>query len=153
MKPLFKIQALLAVLLMSIVIVGGVAFTTKTDAATSNPSTGSPAYQLLYIPVSGVTVSTNNVAKVKVPWPLRIVYMSASGNTVTGAVTVDMVNSSGTSLLVSALTLSTTANIVSDASVTTGSTANITDETAFSFNTAGTGTVTNLMITIGTKRL
>jgi hypothetical protein len=149
MKTFSKI--LLTVILV-LGIAAGITFVAggPATAATSNPTTGSPGYQILVAPVSRITTTTSGIVKLKAPWPFRIVMVSAVSNTYTGVVTVDVVNAAGTSVLTSAVTLST---VVSEGTLTTASTLNITDETNLSINTAGTGTANDTTVQIDIKRL
>ena len=77
------------------------------------------------VPISAITTTTSAISKITMPWPQRVTCMYAVANAVTGAVTLDLVNASGTSLLASAVTLST---VVSEATLTTASTVSVTDE-------------------------
>lgn len=129
-------------------------FADRADAATANPGPTLSGYQVIVIPISAVSTTTTAIAKFNVPWPVRVVSFSQVANSTTGVVTLDLVNASGTSLLSLASTVSTTANLVTDATLTTtSSTLNVTDETALQINTAGTGTAANATVTIGVKRL
>jgi hypothetical protein len=150
-----KISKLILTLVLIVAALAGLiyqgSFADRAEAATSNPSTGSSGYQVIALPISAITTTTSGIVKFKAPWPMRIVHMSAVGNAVTGTCTLDLVNSVGTSLLSSAMTLSTS---VGDATLTaTTANLNITDETNISLNTANTGTANNVTVLLGIKRL
>jgi hypothetical protein len=102
-------------------------------AATSNPSSGSTGYEMVVLHMPGVYTSTITPIKFKVPWPYRVVSISAYAralNTVgTGTYTVD-VKQGSTSLLSTAIpipspeydtiidgTLATTPTITDEATV------------------------------------
>lgn len=124
------------------------------DAATANPGPSLTGYQVVVLPISAITTTTAGIVKFKLPWPVKILHMSQSAAATTGVVTLDLVNSSGTSLLSVVSTVSTTANTTTDATLTaTTANLNVTDETALQINTANTGTANNVTVTLGVKRL
>ncbi len=126
-------------------------------AATSNPASGSAGYQILTVgPLSATTTSITGIWEVKAPWPFKVVGFAGHSGAMTNTVTFNLLNSSGVSLLSSALTPSTTAGVVTEATLTTSSsTLNITDETVLRIDTAtaGTGTTTNTTLQLEIKRL
>ncbi len=129
----------------------------KAWAATANPASGSAGYEMIVIgPFSATTTTTTGLWEIKAPWPFRVIGFAGHSGAMSNTVTFDLKNSSGVSLLSSALTPTTTAGVISEATLTTGSsTLNITDETMLQINTAtnGTGTTTNTTLQLEIKRL
>lgn len=155
MKGIIKAGLIVLVAVLTTGLVGGMiyfgSFAAPADAETGNPGPTLTGYQTIVMPISSVTTTTTGILKFKVPWPVRVLHMSAVGNAITGTVTLDLANSAGTSLLSSAMTLSTT---LGDATLT-ATTANlsVTDETTLQLNTANTGTANNVTVLLGIKRL
>lgn len=146
-KPIF-------ITLLIIAAVGGLIWRNSfSDAATGNPGPTLTGYQQIVVPISAITTTRAAIVSFKAPWPFRVLGFSAVQpvNFSANPVTLDLTNSAGTSLLSSAMTLST---VVTEATLTTTSaTLNITDETAVSINTAGTGTAGNVTVQMVIKRL
>ena len=148
MKTLFNIS--LALLLAVMVLLGGILLLGAPTLALAAPPTGAPGYQILTIPISSVTGTTTAIWKIKAPWNLRVLGFHAVNQAQSGTVTYDLQNSSGVSLLSSAITGST---VVTDATLTTSSsTLNIAQGSTLQINTAGTGSSTNVSINIETVR-
>jgi hypothetical protein len=161
MKGFFKTGLTLLMIALVIACVGGMIyqgnFPNTAQAATANPSPASSGYQIITIgPISATTTSVTGIWEIKAPWPFRVIGFAGHSGAMSNTVTFDLVNSSGVSLLSSALTPSTTAGIVTEATLTTSSsTLNITDETFLRIDTAtgGTGTTTNTTLQLEIKRL
>jgi hypothetical protein len=149
-----KFLKYILIVMLIIAAVFGTALMLQPRAASagpSNPATGASGYQVLILPISAITATTTGIVKFNAPWNFRVNRISSYANSVTGTVTVDVKNSAGTSLLSSAMTLST---VYTEGTVTTDSgTRNITDETAVSVNTANTGSATNVTLLLEIKRL
>ncbi len=125
-------------------------------AATENPSPGSTGYELWVFHVNGTKTATVTPIKFKVPWPYRVVSVSAYARSVSGtsdvaSQTVD-VKQGSTSVLSTPVQL-VASDTVYDATLAT--TPNITDEATLSVILNMTGTnpsVTDTTVSIGVKR-
>lgn len=164
MKGFFKIG--LIALLAIILLLGAMWLPSKLMpqynapnawAAVGNPGPTLSGYQIIAIgPLSAASSSTTGIWEIKAPWPFKVIGFAGHSGAMTNTVTFDLKNSSGVSLLSSAITPTTTAGVVTEATLTTGTaTLSITDETVLRIDTAtaGTGTTTNTTLQLEIKRL
>ena len=154
MKNILKTTLIIALVIAAIggMIWSGSFAPGDVGATTSNPSSASTGYQLLVMPISAVSATTNNIISFKVPWSLRVLTFSVVQPTNFSAnpVNFDLKNAAGTSLLSSAVTVST---VATEATLTTNSsTLTISDESTLSISTSGTGTAGNVTVLLGIKR-
>lgn len=157
MKGFFKaslIGAVMIALLVAAIALAPVLFPQYNGrdawAATDNPSSASSGYQVIILTPPAITAATTGYVKFKAPWPFRVLNFSAVAGAIGGTSTLDLKNSAGTSLLSSAMTLST---VVTEATFSTTDLRNITDETTLQIDTANTGTGGPVTLQLDIKRL
>lgn len=147
-KSILTVVLLIALLLLGMWLPAQ--FTGRAQAATDNPSTASPGYQIVSTVVTSISGTTSGIWKIKAPWPFRVMSFVAVQPTNYGQVFLDLKNQAGTSLLSSTMSLST---VVTEATFTTAVSQNITDETTLQVDTSNTGTAGNVTLQLNIKRL
>ena len=155
MKRLFKSTLIIALVIAA--AFGVMQVIKPADAATGNPGPTLPGYQIIAIgPISATTTTTTGIWEIKAPWPFKVLGFQGHSNAMSNTVTFNLLNSAGTSLLSSALTPTTTAGVVTEATLTTSSsTLNIADESVLRIDTStlSNGTTTNTTLQLMIKRL
>jgi hypothetical protein len=125
------------------------AFQRPASAATANPTTGSPGYEVMTFHLTGALTggALAGIVKFNMPWPAQFLGVQAVTRAHTGAQTVNVLNA-GTSMLASVMTLNTAGIVVEGTLSTTASALRIADEAAVTidFNTGTSATDTTIIL-------
>jgi hypothetical protein len=149
-----KLMCLLAVLMFFAL---SASLLSIASAATGNPSTASPGYQIVPVYIPGPLTATATPVKFKAPWPYRVVGVSAYARTIKTSATDETytldVQQGSTSVLSSPISIAAS-NTVYEGTLATAP--NITDEATVSIiaTIGGTSpTVSDITVLLVLKRL